>query len=540
MPSAAVSQTTLRSGFLDSAERHPGRQALQVEGRTLSYRELRDRAARVAATVDRETPSGGPPLAAVFGARSATAFAGVLGALFSGRGYVPLNPRFPLDRTAAMLIRSGARAVIVDEAAAPGLEDLLDRVEEPLLVLLPDGPGAGDLAARFPHHRVRCGHELLPAGDWTPRQVDPDATAYLLFTSGSTGTPKGVGVAHRNVLPFLEAVVERYGITRDDRLSQTFDLTFDLSVFDMFVAWQKGACVCCPTLKELIKPGEFIHRSGLTVWFSVPSTGVFMRRLGMLKPGRYPLLRWSLFCGEPLPIEVARAWADAAPESTVENLYGPTEATIACTVYTWDRDRSPAESAMGVVPIGRAFGVTRTMVADPQGREVEPGAEGELLLSGPQVTPGYWNDPERTAAAFVVPPGREEIHYRTGDRVRRPATDDAPIVYLGRIDHQLKIHGHRVELGEIEAVLREASGVDAVIAVGWPRTASGASGVVAFLGDLGVDVRELRSAAQARLPDYMVPRRFELLAELPLNANGKFDRNALLATLEPVREPTAA
>ena len=535
---SARPHATLRSGFLASAERFPDRPALQVEGRTISFGELRDRAAAVAATIDRNAPAGGPALTAVFGARSATAFAGVLGTLLSGRGYVPLNPRFPLERTAAMLARSGARAVVADQGAIAQLDDLLAQAEQPLLVLLPDLADADEIAARFPRHRVLSGAELLPAADWAPGEVDPDATAYLLFTSGSTGTPKGVGVTHRNVVPFIDVMVERYGITEEDRLSQTFDMTFDLSVFDMFVAWERGACLCCPTAKELIKPGDFIRRSELSVWFSVPSTGVFMRKLGMLKPNMYPGLRWSLFCGEPLPAEVAGAWAAAAPNSTLENLYGPTEATIACTVYRWDPDRSADECAMGVVPIGRPFGAMRALVADAEGREVPPGEEGELLMTGPQVTPGYWNDPQRTAAAFVLPPGRDAIHYRTGDRVRRPDVDGLPIVYLGRIDHQIKIHGHRVELGEIEAVLREESGLDAVIAVGWPRTTSGASGVAVFIGDLDVDVHELRRRARARLPDYMVPRRLELLDDLPLNANGKFDRNALLAMLDEAAEPS--
>jgi non-ribosomal peptide synthetase component F len=340
------------------------------------------------------------------------------------------------------------------------------------------------------------------------------------------------------VRAFIETIVERYGIDERDRCSQTFDLTFDLSVFDMFVAWERGACVCCPSERELMAPGSFVRRAGLTVWFSVPSTGAFMRKLGMLKPDSYPSLRWSLFCGEPLPDEVARAWAAAAPNSTVENLYGPTEATIACTVQAFDPARPRELSVNGIVPIGEPLGDMTALVVDEDLREVAPGGDGELLMAGPQVTPGYWHDPERTAAAFVVPPGRDAVHYRTGDRVRRP-TNGGPLAYLGRVDHQIKVLGHRVELGEIEAALREESGIDAAIAVGWPLTPSGAGGIVAFLGDLEVDVDALRSALSARLPDYMVPRKVVLLEELPLNANGKFDRRALLASLEPPPASTA-
>jgi amino acid adenylation domain-containing protein len=505
---------SLAAGFVRSVERFPDRPALEVAGRTLSFQELSDHASAIAATIAARSPTGAPPLTAVYGARSVTTFAGVLGSLLAGHGYVPLNPSFPPERCRDMLLRSGAGTLVVDAGAAEQLAALLDGVEHPPALMRPDDPS----------------EELAQAAAAPARAVAPEGIAYLLFTSGSTGKPKGVGVTHANAVSFIDAVVDRYAITEADRCSQTFDMTFDLSVFDMFVAWERGACLCCPSERELMAPGRFIRRAELTVWFSVPSTGAFMRKLRMLKPDSYPTLRWSLFCGEPLPVEVAAAWAQAAPNSTVENLYGPTEATIACTVERFGPDAA-AQAVNGIVAIGTPLGAMRALVAGPDLREVAPGEDGELLMAGPQVTPGYWEDPERTAAAFVVPPGSSERHYRTGDRVRRPLEPGVPLVYIGRMDHQIKVLGHRVELGEVEAVLREESGVDAAIAVGWPVTASGAGGIAAFVGDTTIDVTAVRAAMAARLPEYMVPRRIELLDELPLNANGKFDRKALLASL---------
>ena len=145
-----------------------------------------------------------------------------------------------------------------------------------------------------------------------------------------------------------------------------------------------------------------------------------MRRLGQLKPDSYPSLRFSLFAGEPLPATVAQDWLHAAPHSTVENLYGPTELTIVCLGYRWTPD-SAAESEAGTVPIGEPLRDNQPLVVDAALGEVAPGEDGELLIAGPQVTRGYWRDPERTAAAFVAVPGREGVYYRTGDRVRRPA-----------------------------------------------------------------------------------------------------------------------
>jgi non-ribosomal peptide synthetase component F len=329
----------------------------------------------------------------------------------------------------------------------------------------------------------------------------------------------------------VDFVCERFGVKPADRFSQTFDMTFDVSVSDMFVTWERGACLCCPSEKLLLNPGRFILDTGLTFWFSVPSMAVFMKRLGSLKPGSYPNLRVSLFAGEALPVDLTKAWAAAAPNSIVENFYGPTELTVSCTYYRWDAARSPDEVEQGVVPIGQPFPGMVPLVADESLREVAPGEDGELLMTGPQISLGYLNDPAKTAAAFVKPPGREEVYYRTGDRVRRPA-HGKPITYLGRIDNQVKILGRRVELGEVEAVVREASGVDGVVALGWPKTPTGVRGVEVFLETESPDHPELNARVARRLPAYMVPRKYHFLPKFPLNANGKYDRLVLLKILE--------
>ncbi|HYI38521.1 MAG TPA: amino acid adenylation domain-containing protein [Thermoleophilaceae bacterium] len=531
-PTEAQIARPLHAGFERSAASFPGRPALEVGGRTLSYAELRDYAASLAATLIREAPGGEPALTAVFAYRSATAFAGLLGALMRGHGYVPLNHNFPLERTRLMLEHAGCNALIVDTASLLQLEELLDGVDRPMVLILPEESEAAALVARFPGHTVVTAPELEPAASLDPVEVDPGDTAYLLFTSGSTGTPKAVMVSHRNANHYVDVLVQRYSVTEHDRFSQTAEMTFDNSVLDMFVPWQCGACVCCPSRKTLIKPGRYIRESELTVWFSVPSTAIFMRRLGALKPASYPSLRWSLFAGEALPAEVAEEWLVAAPNCTVENLYGPTEVTVDCLIYRWDPARSPDECEHGVVPIGYPVPGMTALVADEALHEVEPGTEGELLVSGPQVSLGYLRDPERTAAAFVVPPGHDAIHYRTGDLVRRPADPDAPVPYLGRLDHQIQIFGERIELGEVEAAIREESGVDAVVALGWPVTTAGAGGIEAFVADPDADAGDLKRRLRERLPGQMAPRGVHVLPELPLNDNGKFDRKALMKMLE--------
>ena len=521
----------LWTGFARAAAEFPERPALIAAGETVSYAELRERALRIAATIQARRGEPGPALTAVFGYRSPTAYAGILGALMSGHGYVPLNRTFPALRTLRMLQSAGCRSLVVDEASLPDLDELLTALDLPMLVLAPDLSDTSDLTSRWPQHTFIGSDDFAPSSGWRAPEEAPDDIAYLLFTSGSTGTPKGVMVAHRNVRSFVDYMVDRYNVNENDRFSQMFDTTFDLSVFDMFVCWERGACLYCPTQKDIVSPGRFLREAELTIWFSVPSTAVFMKRLGLLKPGRYPSLRLSLFCGEPLPASIAEAWLDAAPQSVVENLYGPTELTIACTLYRWDPETSPEESELGIVPIGSPYPQMQVLVVDEQLTEIEPGQTGELLMTGPQMTLGYWNDDQKTAAAFVTPRGYNEVYYRTGDRVRRPV-GNAPMTHLGRVDAQVKIRGHRVELGEIEAVVRRLSGFDGVIAVAWPETQSGYDGVEVFIEGDVADVAALRTTVEAELPDYMVPRRIHVREQLPKNVNDKYDRVAMSRILE--------
>jgi amino acid adenylation domain-containing protein len=430
-----------------------------------------------------------------------------------------------------MLERSKCRSLIVDAGSEPQLDGLLDNIAIPLVIICPDRADVTEPKAKFPSHRFIGANELADAEQWCPVDVTADSIAYLLFTSGSTGQPKGVMVSHANVLHYLDYVTKRYGFTSNDRVTQTFDLTFDLSAHDMFVTWESGACLCCPTQKQLIKPGGFVNDAQLTVWFSVPSTAAFMRRFGVLKPGMYPGLRLSLFCGEALPVKIVRHWALAAPNSIIENIYGPTELTIACTAYRWDNTKSPDECEQGIVPIGQPFDGMRALIVDEQLRQVEHGSDGELLMAGPQLSLGYWQDEKKTRQAFVPVAGRNGTYYRTGDRVRRPAMNE-PLVYLGRLDNQIKVLGHRVELGEVEAAVRQVSGVEGVVALGWPATESGANGIEVFLEIDSFDTKALLSQLKGKLPVYMLPRNVLVLRRFPLNANGKYDRKALQLILE--------
>jgi len=524
----------LHSGFLKSAVRFPGRPALEVDGRRLSYSELRVEAFAVAASLQAYVRPGAPQLAGVLATRSLPVYAGLLGTLMAGFAVVPLNPGFPVERTRQMIEQAELEVLVLDARGEAQLDGLLDGIAWPLTLLMPHANDVSRHRARWPQHRFVPAAELQTPEGWQPVSVTPDSLAYLFFTSGSTGIPKGVGVLHRNTLRFVGMSLERYadcGLSEQDRFSQFYDITFDSSMFDLYVSWAFGACLCSPSQIEWVNPNKYIIDRELTVIDIVPSTGHALSRTNGWRPGRFPRLRLCRFGGEALSADLAAKLALAAPNAVLENVYGPTECTVDAAYYRWAGDRSMSESRHGVVPIGLAGPKVTLMIVDDALNPLPHGAEGELLIAGEQVTPGYWRNPERTAQAFVRLPGREGVFYRTGDLVRQDGPD-APIVFLGRLDHQIKISGVRIELGEVEKALRDAAGTDEAVAVGWPLTPSGAGGIVGFIARLDVDVDAVREKLKLGLPSVMVPRDLHLLAEFPLNANGKTDRKALVESLK--------
>ena len=520
----------LISGFLANVERFPDRPALAIQDVQWTYADLHQRASDIHHTMSIHAAADQLELVGVFGHRSVAAFSGVIAALLGGNGYVPLNPTFPAERTQQMINRAGLTWLVAERDSLHALLEILKTVDRCISIVVPDLLEADDLAlpvAGCEQHRFFAADDLVNQGLADMPVIDSEQLAYLLFTSGSTGIPKGVKVKQSNVTAFVDVMVERYDVNEKDRLSQTFDLTFDLSAFDMFVAWERGACVCCPTQGEKMLPARYVKSQSLTIWFSVPSTAIMMKRLRMLKPDSYPTLRYSLFCGEALPLDVTEAFQLSAPDSIVENLYGPTELTIACTLYRYDQETTPGETELGVVPIGYPYPNMSVLIVDEGLQEVAVGEAGELLMTGPQLSAGYWQDEEKTAAAFVVPPGKDELYYRTGDRVKQ-VSESAPLLYLGRVDNQIKVQGYRVELGEIEAVLREVAQADVAIAMGYPEGIEGAEGIIAFVSPSAILDKEVSAAAAAHLPGYMQPKDLIRVENFPLNANGKVDRKALL------------
>jgi len=525
IPSAAQ---TLDMLMRASAAQHADRMAVFVDGYGVSYREMVACAAGVAHALCDSAAVGAARRCAVLGSRSFTAYAGVIGALLARNTYVPLNPRFPRDRLAAALAAADVDAMVVDERSAHCACPLLERMPRRILVLLPDAKSVPDWAVQLRQHRFLCQRDLAPRSPAGLAPGSSDDGAYLLFTSGSTGAPKGVLVRHRNVMAYLRNVAERYAPRSSDRFTQLFDLTFDLSVHDMFMCWGAGAALYCPPDSIRMAPRSFVRRHDITFWFSVPSTAALMARLHMLCGGDLPSLRWSLFCGEAMPKRLAETWHAAAPNSAAENLYGPTETTVAITAYRVPRRPADLARVPDVLPIGAPLSGQMALVGGADGRPVDDGADGELYLGGSQVTEGYWRQPDQTRERFVCRVGAPEAScwYRTGDRARMTA--EHGLLFLGRMDRQVKVAGHRVELQEVEVVLRGAANSDVTAAIAWPLGADGlARGITAFVPAEAPASDIILDACRRILPPYMVPCHVCRVSDWPTNANGKTDYDAL-------------
>jgi D-alanine--poly(phosphoribitol) ligase subunit 1 len=261
------------------------------------------------------------------------------------------------------------------------------------------------------------------------------------------------------------------------------------------------------------------HR--ITFWLSVPTTGLTLANLGLLKPASLPDLRCTLFCGEPLPQRLAQSWHRAAPNGRLFNIYGPTECTIAVTAFEWHPDLPLAD----LVPIGEPYPAQDLCIVDDQLREQPPGAVGELCISGTQVVPGYYGDALQTQQRFVSVPGRAGVWYRTGDQVQRHP--DWGLLFKGRRDDQMQVRGYRVERLEVEALMRNALSTDAVAVVGWPVVEGNlVQGIVAFVGDQRLSAQDIRRRLRSDLPEYMWPSQV-YIQDLPQTRSRKVDYTAL-------------
>ncbi len=508
------SNQTVIHRFLESEKRFPDKPAIWARDQHLTFVEL----SRLAESIRRslaEAGLQGPKRIGVITGDGAATYASILAIISNGGTYVPINNKNPVQRNLTVVDQAGIAGLVYEESNSAQAEMAHELAVDCEAVPVKTEPEPNSTSLRA-------------------NGVDESSPAYLLFTSGSTGKPKGVPISHENLANFLGFMLDGslYSFSPDDKFLQMFELTFDLSDMSFFVPLSVGAC--CYVVPESAFGAATILKVlqdyELTVALMVPSMLVFLEPYLETRV-RLPNLRYSLFCGEALPDTLAQKWHLAAPESEIENLYGPTEATIFCLRYVWDPTKSPAEAVNGVVPIGKPLPGTQIVIAgDSAASRSATGAKGELLLCGAQLASGYWRDEEKTRAAFVSVSGAngERRAYRTGDVCSLNANGDC--IYHGRLDSQVKIDGHRVELGEVEHHVREILARTNIAVIAASR--EGRAFLALFIEEPSIDQDSLMDRLRERVPEYMVPNRLEYVKNLPLNLNGKVDRPKLRQQLE--------
>ncbi len=481
----------------------PGAVAVLALGRRIDYGELRRLARGLAAHLQERGVRPGD-LVAVLADRGWEQVVATLAVLYAGGAYVPVDPAWPTARIAHVLERTGARIVLVTPAQAGSLS-LPEDVEA---VPVDDTTCAG------------TGPELRP-----PARAATDL-AYVIYTSGSTGTPKGVMIDHRGAVNTLLDICDRFGIGERDRVLAISSLSFDLSVFDIFGALAAGAAVVTVDPELALDPAHWLdlaraHR--VSVWNSVPALfGVLVE----YAEGGHELpasLRLAMLSGDWIPVTLPDRARRLLPGPEVHSLGGATEASIWSIHYPIGE----VDPAWRAIPYGKPLRGQSFYVLDQALRPRPAWAVGQLYIAGIGLALGYWRDEATTAASFVTHPATGERLYRTGDLGRR--LPDGTIEFFGREDGQVKVHGYRVELGEIEAALNSHPAVKAA-AVRLLGTSEGDKRLAAYVvlaGEPRSGDAALSRYLSARLPRYMVPASYTYLDALPLSANGKIDRARL-------------
>lgn len=432
-------------------------------------------------------------------------YASIFALWMEGDCYVPLHPNWPLERCL----------------------DICDQVELDLIIdSSPQsryGGGTSVLKTNELEYTVDC---LEPK-----HSVSDEELAYILFTSGSTGKPKGVMMMRKNVAAFMDSFWQTgIEITEEDRCLQCFDLTFDVSVQGYLVPLTKGAC-CYTVPHGQIK---YIYASGLIEDHQLTFGAMAPSMLRYLKPYFDEIdatsLKSCILTAEACPLNLMEDWYKCATNVELYDFYGPTECTVYCTYYKLTKG-SHNKTLNGIISIGKPLANCVGLILDETGKECAVGEKGELCIAGDQVTKGYWKNDEKNASSFFYKEvnGVTMRFYHTGDLCYKD--EDGDIMYSGRLDHQAKIQGFRVEMGEIEWHAREFLGDTNVVCMAFENK-DALTEIAMFIEKEEFDPDEMIAYMRTKMPSYMIPTRLYFVPVFPLNANDKTDKVKLKAMIQ--------
>lgn len=495
----------------ESARLHPDRVAVvEPNVAEVSYVEFNRLADSICETL-RVNGVGPGDRVGIHLAKSIASLASIFGILKCGAAYVPVDSTAPAARNGFIFTDCAVRFVISRNPEGSGLESS-NSIRQPF-------GDTDDLLADL---------VLVPgASSATPdNDVDVSNLAYILYTSGSTGKPKGVMLTHENALAFVDWCSDAFAPNEDDRFSSHAPFHFDLSILDIYLSIKHGARLVLIGEDAGRQPktlASLIAEERISIWYSTPSILRLLLEVKDIENFDHSSLRIVFFAGEVFPIKHLRALIDLWPKPDYYNLYGPTETNV-CTYFQVPIPL-PADCTEAM-PIGAVCSGDTALVMDEHDKEVSPGSEGELYVTGPSVTSGYWNLPERNAIAFFTDAAGTKW-YKTGDVVREDDAGD--YIYVSRRDRMIKRHGYRVELGEIEAALYRHESITEAAVVAIPDQDGGLL-VKAFINWTGEDrpsIIKLKRFCVENLPGYMIPDRFSPQPVLPKTSTDKIDYQRL-------------
>ena len=489
--------------FLQVVRENSDRAAVVEDGKVYSYLEFYSFVYQIYNEALNKMPARAIGL---FSGRSLLSYAGMWASIFLGLPYVPLNPSLPASRLRQVAYQSNLDICIFSDYSSGKVAEILPDLRGCLLCMnfLQEGQKAVDFSI--------------------PSTAVEQETAYILFTSGSTGKPKGVPVSYANLLAFVENVNGVIDYRSDDRVAQVCETSFDFSVHEIYLTLLNGASLYPARNIDLFNPSQYIQKNRLTVWHSVPSLAFVA--LNNMQSGHDALdsIRVSIFNGEPLTTTFARQWQTFAPNSQIWNFYGPTECTVAVSAQRVEIDNRSIFRGNNIA-IGRFFDECHmALLCDGHvinGRDFSQAINGELLIGGVQTFQGYLDS--EIDSPFVR--DREgEVFYKTGDLAE---WDNERLFIMGRLDHQIKIGGYRIELLEIEHQLKDFFNVEQLAVVAIPE---GNPKSLVVCSEVEIDLNSLKQS-DTPLPNYMIPSRVEVIDKLPKNQNGKLDRTSIMALI---------
>ena len=494
-----------------TAEKYPGRIAVEDDKEALTWKELADLSRRIGTAAGKRIASGDPVV--ILAPKGPLTLAAMFGAVYGGGFYVNGDPALPPRRPKEIFRVLQPKLVLIRPEEIPLIRQAGYTGD---YCLLHEAAGEEpDLELLERRRKDSCSEDIL----------------YGIFTSGSTGTPKGITVSHRAVIDFITHFTEIFGIDEKDRIGNQAPFDFDVSVKDIYSAVMTGAALVLIPRQLFSVPAallDYLCEKKATVLIWAVSALTMISSLGGFKYRIPSDVRKVMFSGEVMPANQLACWQEALPEAEFVNLYGPTEITCNCTYYPVQKVPGEGEK----LPIGKAFPGRRVFLLNEEGGEIrEPEQAGEICVAGESLSLGYYHDPAETEKSFqerIFPDGRKERYYRTGDLGF--LGKDGNLYFSGRKDFQIKFNGHRIELEEIERLLDQMQGIEKSCCVTDHRKTCLAA---FYMGK--VMPGEIRLWLKKRLPGYMVPRKIFQTEQLPLTKNGKTDRKALQKRLEDRR-----